>query len=195
MALKEMLANDSFVDDEGEIHTYADVREELDSHPTSDTSIIQGMANLEAWRRDNALAEQDAKRMREQAVADKALQNAGVYVTLEEHLQNQRDLVDIASDLSMYRGGEKGGYKKKDFQVRYEPKAGDVEAGARANHKRLVNHDLPQIYKAAELKAAGFSSYDVDDDVTQMRSQLMSRYGGPDKKNARAKWRADLKKK
>lgn len=171
--------------------------EDYDELIVSNESIVQGIANLENVLLNEALikeAEQQAKLERERALAENALQNAGVYVTLEEHRQNQLDLVDVASDMSMYRGGEKGGYATDDFRRRYSPKTADVERGARENHKKRVNRDIPRIYMAKQLKEAGFNSYDVDDDVVQMRSQLMSRYGGPANKKARAQWRASLKK-
>lgn len=188
--LKEQF-HDFAVDDEGEIVPLEDTP--YDERPASNAFRTQGIANLEARNAEQSLIEEAEKKTREEAVANAALQKAGVYVTLDERRQDLLELVDIASDLSMYRGGEKGGYQAGDFQGRYASQAAQVEAGARRNHKKRVNQDLPRIYRANELEAAGFSAEDIKDDITQMRSQLMSRYGGPENKNTRAKRRAELR--
>lgn len=195
--IREMLSSTTYVDDDGDIKPYADIAPGQDSIPATNAFIAQGMANLKALRREQDIVDEGEallRRERERAVAAKALEHAGIYVTLDEHRQNQLQLIDIASDISMYRGGEKGGYATEEFRNRYEPQAGTVVKGARANHLKRVNQDIPRIYKAAELEAAGFSAYDIQDDITQMRSELMSRYGGPANKKARAERRASLKK-
>ena len=186
--LKERFSNFG-VDDEGDVVPL----EDFEDIPVANESIVQGMTNLENWNREQALveeAETEARHMREQAVAEHALQNAGVYVTLEQHRRNQLELADLVSDMSMYKGGEKGGYKAQDFQERYKGKTADVESGARSNHRKIIHHDLPRIYKAKELKAAGFDAQEVDYDAkTRMRLELMERYGGPKNKKARDAWR------
>lgn len=180
------------VDDEGEVvplENYATL-------PVANESIVQGMTNLETRRREQAeveAAEHEAKRAREQAVAERALQNAGVYLTFEEQRQTQLALANFVSDVSMYRGGENGGYKSRSFNQRYQEKARDVEAGARKNHRQLVNHTYPELYKAAELKAAGFDAQDVEDEANKMRAQLIKHYGGPENEKTRAKWRSQNK--
>lgn len=192
MSFKERFSNFA-VNDEGDIVPLEDIP--TSEYPPSNAFRAQGMANLEQLRYEQVLideAEYQQKLQREQAIAVAALKNAGVYISFEEHFQNQVELVKIASDISMYRGGESGGYSSKDFRSRYEPQATSIEKGARTNHMKRVSQDLPRIYKAAELESAGFSSYDIQDDLVQMRSELMSRYGGPANKKARAKRRADL---
>lgn len=194
--LKERF-HDFGIDDEDEVVPLEDFSS--DQLPASNAFRTQGLANLEQLNREQAEIDEFeliAKRHREQVVAERALENAGVYVTLEEHRQNQLDLVDIASDISMYKGGEKGGYKTEDFQGRYTPNTAHVEKGARTNHAKVVNRKLPEIYKAKELKDAGFNDQEVDYDAkTQMRVELMAKYGGPQNKKARAAWRKDLKSK
>ena len=187
--LKEQF-HDFAVDDEGEIVPLENTP--YDERPASNAFLTQGIANLETWHAEQGMIEEAEKKAREQAVANAALKKAGVYVALDERRQDLLELVDIASDLSMYRGGEKGGYQASDFQERYAQQAARVEAGARGNHKKRVNQDLPRIYRAKELEAAGFSAEDIKDDLTQMRSELMSRYGGPENKKNRAERRAKL---
>lgn len=182
--LKER-SHDFGVDDEGDIVPL----EDYSDMPVANESIVQGMHNLEEVRRHERMIRED----REDRLAAKALENAGVYVTLEEHRENQRKLVDIASDISMYKGGEKGGYQTKEFNERYKDHSPVVEGGARRRHQKIVHEELPKIYRAAELKAAGFDPVLVDYDAkTTMRSELMSRYGGPQNKRARDKWRKRL---
>jgi len=192
MTVHEVLPNDSYVDDKGDILPFADVASDLNSHPVSSVSIAQGMMNLEQWRKEQEVVKQgeaELRKQREAILMQTALENTGVYVTLEDHRKNQQRLADIVGDVSMYRGGEKGGYKSTDFRNRYEPHTADVERGARQNHRKLVNHDIPEIYQAKALKAAGFDEHDVEDDVNRMRVELMQKYGGPENKKARAMWR------
>lgn len=190
-AVHEMLSGDTYVDNEGDVKPYADVAADLDAHPPTDAFITQGMANLDAWRQEQLVVEQAERQAREQKLADDALKNAGVYVTLEEHKQTQRNLIEVTADIAQYEGGENGGYTRKDFKDRYKSKSDSVETGARINHKKLVNQTIPELYKADELITAGFSKEDVYDDITQMRGELKSKFGRG-KKNARAKARADL---
>jgi len=193
--VREKLPGDAFVDDEGNVMPYANVADDLDARPVSDASIAQGITNLDTWRREQTMVEEAeasiAKENRMRALADDALKNAGVYVTFEENRQTQRDMIEVAATIAQYEGGEKGGYQTDNFKDRYKGKSAIVEAGARANHSKLVNHTIPRLYKADELIAAGFSKEDVFDDINQMRGELKSKYGRG-KEDARAKARAEL---
>jgi hypothetical protein len=187
-----------YLDEEGDVKPYADIQTDVDAPVPDNAFITQGIGNLEAVRANadsvaliEAIAEADARIMREQKVAEEGLRSAGVFVTLEEHRANQVKIADIASGISMYKGGEKGGFKTDDFNQRYGFAAADVVRGALVNHRKLVNRELPSVYKAYELKAVGFEADDVDHDAkTTMRSEIMSRLGGPEKKKARARHRA-----
>lgn len=194
--LREMLPNDSYVDDNGDVRPYADIASELDAHPVSDASIAQGMTNLETWRKEQSMVEEGEaalRRSREEALAAEALANAGVYETLEEHRKTQLALADVASLIAQYEGGEKGGYQTSDFQNRYKSKASRVESGARKNHKKVVNQILPKLFKADELEAIGIPRHDIDDEITQMRHKLKAEYGRG-KEKAREQWRKQNKK-
>ena len=196
MALKELLSQDAYLDDEGDVLPFADIRADFDRMPVSNASIVQGMTNLDRVHvesRDDQLAEIDARRMREQIVADAAMNSAGAFVPIEELNDSRLALMDAVSGMSMYRGGEKGGYQSKDFNDRYTPHTPHVEAGARKNHQNLVNKTFPELLKASQLIEAGFERYDVEDMVNGTRMQLMREYGGPDNESARRKIRKRLR--
>ncbi|MGB3945735.1 MAG: hypothetical protein WBK76_02750 [Candidatus Saccharimonadales bacterium] len=195
MAFKERLSSNSYLSDDGDVLPLADIADTFDRPPVSGASIVQGMANLELLRADDLLnqeAELDARRMRERRVADAAMASAGAYIPLEGLTQARLDILDAISAMSMYRGGEKGGYQSADFNRRYNLSAPTVESGARKNHRKLVNHVFPELLRASQLMAAGFERYDVDDMVNSTRMELMKDYGGPGNENARRRMRAKL---
>lgn len=204
MSLRERINMDTYVDDNGDVLPYADVIDQFDHPPVSNESIAQGMSNLEHVRRkadydaQNAQeAEIDGEKMhkrREHAIAEAALRAAGPHELIGEHVQTQLALLDAVSDISMYRGGEKGGYKSTDFNERYGPVAPRVERGARKNHQKLVNKTFPELLKASQLIEAGFDEYDVADMVNATRIKLLREYGGPEKEKARTQLRTALKK-
>jgi hypothetical protein len=181
------------VNDDGDVVPLEDY--DLDRPLTDNESIAQGTANLQNHRINEELLAEDtilAKKAREAKVAQAAMENPGVFVTYQEHMANLRMLADAMSDISMYQGGEKGGYQTQDFQERYAPRAANVEAGARVNHSKVANQVIARAYKAEELIAAGFDKQDVEDDVIAMRIQLKRKYAGPQNKKARAAWRKSL---
>ncbi|MGK2896471.1 MAG: hypothetical protein ACSLEY_02630 [Candidatus Saccharimonadales bacterium] len=196
MSKIELLSSTDYVDDSGEILPFANIETEFDSVVVQNSSIIQGKYNLEEYARQErnlAVFETAERKRREQLLMEVALKNAGVYETLEEHRETQLKLAEIAAHLSMYRGGEKGGYRSRDFQERYQQKSDQVETGARKNHRRLVNQEFPKLYKADELRSIGFDEHDISDDMTQMRYQLMKQYGGSENKKARNQLRKQNK--
>lgn len=198
MALKERLSPTAYLDEEGDVLPFADIQDDFDRIPAANASIVQGMTNLrsvQSERRDMELAEADGRRLREHKVAQAALETAGAYIPLEQLDENRLALLDAVSDMSMYRGGEKGGYQTSDFDKRYTPRTSRVEAGARRNHQKLVNKTIPELLKASQLVEAGFSQEDVDDKINVTRMLLMREYGGPENEPARRKFRTQLKRK
>jgi len=198
MSLKERLTPDSYLSDDGDVLPYADIEGTFDRPPVSNASIVQGMRNLEEHLEEQALerqAEDDARLLRERLVAEAALATAGAYTPLGELTQTRLDILDAISGMSMYRGGENGGYQSSDFQRRYGLDAPDVENGARKNHRILVNRVFPELLRASQLVDAGFERYEVEDMVNSTRMQLMKDFGGPENENARRRMRTQLKRK
>lgn len=164
------------------------------SHYAAGTATIETVDNTGTLFETHAETRADERRRREHAVIDAALKNAGVYVTLEQHHQDMRDLVEVVADISMYEGLEKGGKNAPSFRQRFGARADDVAAGARTQHAWAINYTLPRMYRVLELVDAGFDQAIVEHDAkTTMRSQLMSKYGGPGNEKARQAWRASLK--
>lgn len=196
---REQLSSSSYVDDEGDVLPYADVADTFDSQPTQNSSIVQGVENLKNHALNEVALEQfeaEAKQQREDAVIKAGRENAGVHVALEQYYQDQLDLLDFVSGSLMRRGFKKGGSKKPEALDRYGSDLPNVEAGADRNHKRQVHRDLPKIYHADELIAAGFEPQEVMFDAkTQMRSEAQHRLGGPSNKNKRAALRKELRAK
>lgn len=181
------------VDDNGDVVPLEDYQE----RPVANESIVQGITNLETHRSEQEWLEQaeiEDRHMREQSIANTALASAGVYIPLSELTQTKLGILDAVSQMSMYRGGEKGGYQSKDFRSRYGESSGTVEGGARQNHLNLVNKVFPELLKASQLVEVGFEKHDVNDMVNTMRMEIMDQYGGPDKEKARKALRARLKR-
>jgi hypothetical protein len=197
MSLKERLTPDSYLSDDGDVLPFADIEDAFDRPPVSNASIIQGMRNLEQHLEEQRLeqqAESDVLHMRERLVAKAAMASAGAYTPLSELTQTRLDILDAVSGMSMYRGGENGGYQSSDFQRRYGLNAPDVENGARKNHRILVNRVFPELLRASQLVSAGFERYEVEDMVNSTRMQLMKDLGGPENENARRRIRTKLKR-
>lgn len=196
MSLKNRLDRNTYMDETGEVLPYADVREDLDSTPPSDSSIVQGMFNLENSRKDTArlerfekVAQVIARIAREQAVIDEGLQNPGVYTTLEQRFQNELDLMNIVAGANQ-RGGKvrsrPGGFEvahrtKQRIKDTYGDDLPQVAAGARRNHKRMENDDPLDVYQAQELIDAGIGDKDeiIFDARTQMKNEMRSRFYDP----------------
>lgn len=194
--IRENLGHNTFLDDEGDIRSYEDVKDEFDRRPVSNESIIQGKANLARLRELEGQIdpfEADARRQREHMLAEHALAHAGPHSVIGEHRQTGLQILDAVATMSMYAGGEKGGYKTKDFNDRYGAAAPDVEGGARKNHQKLVRKTFPELLKASQLIEAGFTQYEVDDMVDEARIKLKRKFGGPENEKARSQMRARLK--
>lgn len=194
--IRENLGHGNLLDSEGDIRSYADFDSDFDRQPVTNESIIQGTANLarqHSLEGEMAEFEADSRRRREHALAATALAEAGPHTVIGEHVETGLQLLDAISDMSMYQGGEKGGYKTRDFKNRYEAKAPEVESGARRNHQKLVRKTFPELLKASQLIQAGFTEYEVGDMVNETRIKLKDKYGGPENEKARSKMRAKLK--
>lgn len=192
--IKERISPDVILDDEGDVRSPADFDDQ--EFPVSNNSIIQGTHNLQEVRRLEELARKDgrnarvaaalAKMDREDAVIRAGYENPGVYMTLQQLYKVRSRLAEVAGIKSMYEGGEKGGYHTRDFLERYGKDAGKVEAGARVNHKKLVNDILPELFMAQDLIDAGIDPLDVNDELVGFRYRLREQYGGPDNEANRA---------
>ncbi|MBC7512280.1 hypothetical protein H7142_01290 [Candidatus Saccharibacteria bacterium] len=194
--IRENLGHDTVFDDEGDIGIYADFESDYDRQPITNESIIQGTINLaELNTREDEIAtfEADMRKSREHALAAKALAESGPHSIIGEHIKTGILLLDAISDMSMYKGGEKGGYKSRNFKKRYEENAPDVESGARHNHQKLVRKTFPELLKASQLIEAGFTEYEVGDMVHETRIKMKRKYGGPKNEKIRNKTRASLK--
>lgn len=167
---------------DGEVKNAADY--ELDGPTVTNTSLAQGTANLEAMRKHERLAQEDAHL---EAIRDK---NPGVYVTLEQHYQDTLDLVDAISLMSIYKGLKAGGSLDPEFQKRYGEQTPHVIAGAEVNHRKLVDEVIPDIYHQSEFDQDVFDPIDVADDITLFRMEAVKKFGGLDKEKAK-KHRAD----
>lgn len=213
MSLKERLSPTAYVDDNGDVMPYADIADDMDSVPTSNSSIVQGTANLEAVNRAaqrNARREQeaeaDAKNARESAVIAQGLENPGVYVTMEQRYQDELDLMNLVSGANQ-RGGKDprigGGFEvahrtHPEILDRYQSQLPSVAEGARRNHRRMVNRDSLDVYHAKELIEAGIGHKDeiIFDARTVTLNAYRNRYYGSDEKDkARQARRRFLNKK
>ena len=197
--IRENLGHGTVFDDEGDIGIYADFETNYDRQPITNESIIQGTINLaEANMREAEIVTFEAdmrkhREHREHALAAKALAESGPHSVIGEHIQTGIQLLDAISDMSMYQGGEKGGYKSRNFKMRYEANAPDVENGARHNHQKLVRKTFPELLRASQLIEAGFTEYEVGDMVDETRIKMKRKYGGPKNEKIRNKTRASLK--
>jgi hypothetical protein len=196
MSLKRRLDHNSYTDETGEVLPYADIQEDLDSTPPSDSSIAQGMFNLETSRKTEAqlerfekVAQATARIAREQAVIDEGLQNPGVYTTLEQRFQNELDLMNIVAGANQ-RGGKvrskPGGFEvahrtKQRIKETYGDDLPQVAAGAKRNLKRMENSDPLKVYQAQELIDAGIGDEEEIkfDARTQMKNELRTRFYDP----------------
>lgn len=195
--IRENLGHGNFLDEEGDVQSSANIEGEFDRVPVANESIIQGTNNLARERlleEEMERFETDARKSREQAIAARALAEAGPHSIVGEHLQTGLKLLDAISDMTMYTGGEKGGYKTKNFNDRYKDDAPKVESGARRNHQILVNKTFPELLKASQLIDAGFADYEVADMVNEARMEMKHKFGGPENEKTRSQMRASLKK-
>lgn len=179
------------VADDGDIVSVHD----YDELPTHNESIIQGTDNLAselAYESAMEAFEAQNKKDRERKIAEVALAQAGPHDIIGEHREVQRAIVDAVAEMSMYQGGEKGGYDTEAFQHRYKAKAGEVISGAKKNHLRLVNEVFPALLKSTQLVEAGFDKVDVDDMVNATRYKAKQEFGGPENKKKRTAMRKQL---
>lgn len=184
----------NIVDEDGDIRFSQDVT--VDCIPDSNESIIQGMFSIGGHQSEQDFVDEGEEWLRDlrmQEIASKALENAGVYVTLDEHKEHLRQVLYIASYLSMYQGGENGGYNTSEFKNRYKEKAPVVEARTRERHKYIIHTLLPKIYKVEEFVQAGYDREEIEWNAkTEMRLEIMAKLGGPENAKARADMRKRL---
>ncbi len=188
----EKLGINTYMNPEGDIVT--DVGPE-GVEPTSNSSIIQGTANLAEARFRDAQMQESERETRENRVIDEGLENPGVHVSLEQYYQDQLTLLDTVLGADSKAGFEKGGQHTDEAAERYQERLPRVVKGARANRVRMVNHDVLKPYHAQELIEAGVG-YEEDvlhDARTTVPSEVRSRYGGQDNEKARAARRKHLK--
>ncbi len=200
MSLKERLSPDAYVDHEGDVLPFADIKDDMDIVPTSNASIVQGIENLKGVQAAAAreallqeLAEQDAKHGRETAVINDGLANPGVYVGPEQHYQDELDLMNLVSGANKRGGkvrGKKGGFEvahrtHPEILDMYGPQLPNVAEGAHRNHLRMENSDPLSVYHAKELIDAGIGhkAEIIFDAQTQMKSAYRDRYYGTDEKD------------
>jgi hypothetical protein len=190
---RERLSHNSYMDDEGDILPYANIENNFDSALVHNESIIQGRENLKTHARQM----QDLERFEAEAAWEKLRDKSpGPHVSLEQYYQDQLDLIDFVSGSFMRRGFKKAAPVDEDIQTRYGEDLPRVEAGAERNHRRSIHNELPRIYHADELIAAGFDPDEVMFDAkTILRMAAQEEYGGPQNKNKRAARRKELKAK
>ena len=195
MSLRERIVPDAYVDENGDVLPYADVADNLDSVPPSNSSIVQGMTNLETVHqrtireaRLEKLAVADAKYAREEAVINHGLDNPGVVVSLEQRYQDELDLMNLVSGANQRGGkirGVPGGFEvahktHPEILERYGPQLPNVAKGAHGNHLRMVNRDALDVYHAKELIEAGVAhKEEIEFDAkTMMVNAYRNRYYG-----------------
>lgn len=184
------------VDETDEVRSKHDVDPDVTVPP--DNSFIIG--------RDYTLPEKRAREAWLESEAEwDALQdqNPGVFVTFEQLYKDELKLMEIISGANMRAGFKKAHRVDADIQERYGYKLPEVAKGADANHKRMVNHDILDVYHAQELKDVkdengrdAFLAEQIDHDArTTMRTEYQAIYGGIDNEKARSKRKRWLNKK